>query len=308
MPTWQGKLASAVTRLIVKRRIPEPLDIGRIRRRLWRLRALRARVPRDVALTILQEDDAPGEWITPRRGAAADAPVVLYLHGGGYFFCSPRTHRPITFGLARRTGGTVLALDYRLAPEHPYPSALDDTIRAVHWLYAAGISPERLLLAGDSAGGGLAVAALVAMRDAGRPLPAGAICFSPWVDLSCRSASLDTNDRRCAMLFGDSVRRGAQLYLDGADPYDPLVSPVYADLSGLPPLLIHVSDCEVLFDDAVRLAARARDCGVDVELTIWDRLPHVWQMADGLIPEATSALDHAAAFARECTSRQKAAP
>jgi acetyl esterase/lipase len=221
--------------------------------------------------------------------------TLLYLHGGGYFACSAQTHRPITVAFAQE-GFRVFAPNYRLAPEHAFPAALDDAVAAWRGLIELGNSPERLLVAGDSAGGGLAVALLVACRDSGDPLPAAAALFSPWTDLAATGDSIREKDRRCAMFVGAQMASGASLYLCGADRRNPLASPLYADLSHLPPLLIHVGNDEVLLDDSVRLAERARVAGVTVDLKIWPVVPHTWQLVYPAMPEARQSMHEASAF------------
>lgn len=231
-----------------------------------------------------------GEWAESGYGART---TLLYLHGGGFVAGSPRSHRCITGALARR-GFSVFAPDYRLAPEHPFPAGLDDAVAAWRALRAA--SPGRLVAAGDSAGGTLALSLLLTLRDAGEPMPAAAALFSPATDLAGTGASLHSNRYRDAMLGRAPLAALAAAYLAGADPRTPLASPLHADLTGLPPLLIHVGEREVLRDDATRLAERAEAAGVPVTLLVWPVVPHVWQLADRTLPEARRSLDAAAAF------------
>jgi acetyl esterase/lipase len=254
------------------------------------------------------EHDAPlrGEWLERADDApAADAPAatVLYCHGGGYYFCSPRTHRSIAFGLATRADARLFSLDYRLAPEHRYPAALDDALAAYRALIAMDIAPASIVIAGDSAGGGLALATLVALRDAGDTLPAGGLLFSPWTDLAATGASIHGNDSVDPMFCGAAIARAAQVYLGDSPATDPYASPVYADLHGLPPLFMAVGSTEVLLDDSQRVADHARTAGVDCEFEVWKNMPHVWPMFVPFIPEASGALEHAAAFVRRATSR-----
>jgi acetyl esterase/lipase len=237
-----------------------------------------------------------GEWAV-RPGLAEAAPVLLYLHGGGYFACTPRTHRPIT-GAFAAAGLRVFVPDYRLAPEHPFPAALDDAKAAWHGLLARGYDADNTSVAGDSAGGGLAVSLMVALRDEGTALPHAAALFSPWTDLAGTGASVTTNIRREAMFHAPSLTDGAAFYLGDAPATTPLASPLYADLTGLPRLLIHVGDREILRDDSTRLADRARHAGINVELRVWPVVPHVWQLA-AFIPEARESLSRAAAFLLE---------
>ncbi len=268
-------------------------------------RAVTARVPFRAKLAsgwrVRVERGAPlnGEWIEPiAPDHAARHRCILYLHGGAYIAMSARTHRAITSRLACWSGARLFALDYRLAPEHPFPAALDDALAAYRALIAAGMPPSRIVVAGDSAGGGLALALLLAARDAGDDLPAGAVLFSPWTDLAVTGDSIIANNAADALFVGSWVSAIARHYLADAEATNPLVSPVYADLTGLPPLLIQVSDTEVLLDDSRRVAEHARRAGVEATLQIWPGLPHGWQIFAPILPEARNALRDAAAFIR----------
>jgi len=223
--------------------------------------------------------------------------VIYYLHGGGFVSCSPRTHRLVTCGLARRVAARVFALDYRLAPEHRFPAALDDAVAGYRWLLEAGVPPSRIAFAGDSAGGGLALAALVRLRDLGLPLPRCAACFSPWTDLSGSGTSV----RRAvegAACRPDAVARFARLYLGLTPPTHPYASPLFADLSGLPPLYLQVGSSEILLDDSVRFHQRATAAGVESELSVWEGVPHGWQVLAWALPEGRAALEDAAGWIR----------
>jgi monoterpene epsilon-lactone hydrolase len=226
-----------------------------------------------------------GEWL-----GGEDAPrTLLYLHGGVYFACSSRTHWPITRTLAK-AGLRVFAADYWLAPEHPYPAALDDAVAACRGLTGP------VVVAGASAGGRLALALMLRLRDLGLPLPARAALFSPWTDLAATGDSIRTNTRWDAMFEGSGVADSAACYVGGADLRDPLISPLYADLADLPPSLIHVGESKLLRDDSTRLAARARAAGVAVEMEVWPVVPHVWQIMGRFVPEGRQSLDAAARF------------
>ncbi len=266
-------------------------------------RALTGRVPFRAKLApgwrIRAEHGAAlqGEWIEPAAADhAARQRCILYLHGGGYVAMSAVTHRSVTSRLAAWSNASLFALDYRLAPEHPFPAALEDALAAYRALIAAGASPSRMALAGDSAGGGLALALLLALRDAHDPLPAAAVLFSPWTDLAATGASIVTNDTADALMFGSWVASQAQYYLADTPATNPLVSPMYADLTGLPPLFIQVGDSEVLLDDARRVAANASKAGVAATLQIWPGVPHGWQIFAPVLPEARAALRDASAF------------
>ena len=248
---------------------------------------------RGVALGRDRVGGVAGEWVAPLY--APRAPVLLYLHGGGYVACSPRSHRPITAELARR-GFRVFAPDYRLAPEAPFPAGLEDALAVYRALRAAEGDATAIVLAGDSAGGGLALALMLALRDAGDRLPSAAVLFSPLADLVSQDGSRVTHADRCAFFDGGIFAPVRDWYLNGADARNPLVSPVFADLHGLPPLLVHVGRDELLLDDSTRLVVRAREAGVDAQIVTWPAVPHVWQIFPRLLPEARASLDGAAAF------------
>ena len=277
----------------------------RIRRRLKGVRdPLRARqilrpdvpykVPSAIRITPGEVGGIRGEWVESQQPGDA---ILLYLHGGGYFGCSAETHRPITVAFALQ-GFRVLAPDYRLAPENPFPAAVDDATAAYRGLIAAGHSPRHIVVAGDSAGGGLSLSLMLALRAAAVPLPAAVALFSPWTDLAATGESIRGNAGRCAMFSGPDIAPTARFYLGKADPRNPLASPLYANFAGLPPLLIHVGADEVLLDDSTRLADRARAAGVSVMMKIWPVVPHAWQLAAPLVPEARQSLQEAGEFLR----------
>jgi acetyl esterase/lipase len=218
--------------------------------------------------------------------------VLLYFHGGAYHIGSPATIRHLVGLLSAATKARALSVDYRLAPEHPFPAAVEDAMAAYRWLLASGIDPALIAVAGDSSGAGLALGTLVALRDAGEPMPAAAVLLSPVTDLALTGESLHTRAAADVMLKPEGILEAAGLYLAGADPRHPHASPLYADLRDLPPLLIHVGDAEMLLDDSTRLAAKATDAAVEVSLEIWDEMPHVFQAFAGLLPEADRAIDH----------------
>ncbi len=257
--------------------------------------------PAGVKITPATLGGVPGEWVESASQLAAV--VLVYLHGGGYFACSARTHRPFTTAFAQR-GLRVYAPDYRLAPEYPFPAGLDDAVAAWLAVRAAVGDSTPMVIGGDSAGGGLALATMLKLRDQGAPLPAAAALFSPLTDLIGIGESRRINNRRCAMFSGAGLLRATEFYIadTGSDPSNPLASPLYADLHGLPPLLIHVGTDETLRDDSTELAARARAAGVRVELTLWPVVPHVWQMFHPFVPEGRQSLAAAAAFLREAGS------
>jgi len=239
----------------------------------------------------------PAEWLIP-DGAASDR-VLLYLHGGGYVIGNINSHRGLVSQIAAAAGCRALIIDYRLAPEHKFPAAVEDAAAAYRWLLAQGYKPENIAIAGDSAGGGLTVATLVSLRDSGDTLPAAALTLSPWVDLEVIGESCRTVGWRDPMVSAGILKKYTRMYMGGKDPRDPLASPIYADLTGLPPLLIHVGTCEVLLDDARRLAAKAEKDGVAVELDVCDGMFHVFQFFSPVVPESKDAIQRLGRFYRE---------
>jgi monoterpene epsilon-lactone hydrolase len=256
-------------------------------------------IPSDVCCEKVRAGGVAAEWVV--ADGADPARVVLYLHGGGYVIGSINTHRELASRLSRAAGGRVLLIDYRLAPEHPYPAAVDDAVTAYRWLLSQGVSPSRIAVGGDSAGGGLTVATLVAIRDAGLPAPAAAVCLSPWVDLEGTGESMTTKAAVDPMVQRDGLLKMAAAYLAGQNPRTPLAAPLYANLSGLPPLLIQVGTAETLLDDATRLAERARKAGVQVTLDPWEDMIHVFQAFASMLPEGQQAIDRIGDFLRKNT-------
>jgi epsilon-lactone hydrolase len=245
--------------------------------------------PPEVKVERVSAPVAPAEWLRP-PGAVAGR-VVLYLHGGGYVIGSTRSHRHLAAAIAAAGQASALLLDYRLAPEHPYPAAVDDATAAYRWLLDQGVAPGHVVIGGDSAGGGLTVATLLALRDARLPLPAGGVCISPWVDLTFSGASYRTRAAVDPIVKRPGIDEMARAYLGATAAQTPLASPLFADLRGLPPLLIHVGSDEVLLDDAVQLADRAKTAGVDATLEVWDRMIHVWHWFLPMLDEAQGAVD-----------------
>jgi acetyl esterase/lipase len=275
--------------------IPPELDHVAMRANMESMTGLMP-LPADVATESATVNGVPAEWVStpdadPQR-------VVLYLHGGAYVIGSIKTHRDLAGRISRASGGRVLNCDYRLAPEHPHPAAVDDALAAYRWLIDQGYAPAKLAVAGDSAGGGLTIATLVAIRDAGLPRPAAGVCLSPWVDLEGIGESMTTAAHLDPMVQKEHLVRMGKLYLGTADPRSPLAAPLYADLSGLPPLLIQVGTAETLLDDSTRIAERARKAGVAVTLDIWDDMIHVFQAFAPILPEGQKAVDQIGEYLR----------
>ena len=259
--------------------------------------AAAAQIPADVSRQTVSAGGVPAEWVVA-PGADAQR-VILYLHGGGYTIGSINTHRELAARLSRAAAARVLVIDYRLAPEHPHPAAVDDATAAYRWLLANGADPSRIVVAGDSAGGGLTVATLVALRDARTPLPAAGVCLSPWVDLEGSGESMTTKAAVDPMVQRDGLLKMAAAYLAGQDARTPLAAPLYANLTGLPPLLIQVGTAETLLDDSTRLAERARKAGVNVTLDPWEDMIHVFQAFATFLPEARQAIDRIGEFVKQ---------
>ncbi|MGC5165698.1 alpha/beta hydrolase [Luteimicrobium sp. DT211] len=255
-------------------------------------------IPDDVRREPAALAGRPAVVVEPEGDAAPG--TILYFHGGSFALGSPDTAMPLTAQLVRRTGVRAISLDYRLAPEHPFPAAIEDGVAAYRALLADGVSPGSVVLAGDSAGGGLAVTTTLAARDAGLPVPVGIVAFSPGLDHTRSGASMTTKEGVDPFFTQAGMERTGALYLGGQDAATPLAAPaVLADLTGFPPILLQVGTNELLLDDAVRLADRARDAGVDVVLDVTADVPHVFQAYTDALDEAGDALDRAALFVRQ---------
>jgi len=261
---------------------------------------IEAQAPAGVTCTPVEVGGVSAEW-SVADGSAEDK-VILYLHGGGYVMGSAGSHRDVTGRLSKASGARVLSLNYRLAPEHPFPAPVDDAVAAYRWLLAQDISPSNIAIAGDSAGGGLALATLLALRDAGHPLPAAGVGISPWVDMEGTGESMTTRAAVDPVVQKEGLLEMAKLYLGDTDPKNPLAAPLHANLAGLPPLLIQVGDAETLLDDATRITERARKAGVDVTLKIWDEMPHVWHLFAPILPEGQQAIEEIGTFFKERTA------
>ncbi len=262
----------------------------------------RAKVRPDTKRVAVDAGGVPAEWFTP-AGVREDQ-VLLYFHGGGYVMGSVETHRSLVDDLGVATGVRVLSVDYRLAPEHPYPAAIEDATTAYRWLLEQETTPADTVIAGDSAGGGLAAATLLALRDAGDPLPAGAALLSPWLDMEGTGESVQTRAEIDPMVDAGSLAGMARLYLgDAGNPRDPLASPILAPLQGLPPLLVQAGDWEVLRDDSTRFADEVHRAGGDVTLSIWDEMVHVFPFFAPFTPEGRAGVQEIGDFLRGALDR-----
>ncbi|MHA1645307.1 MAG: alpha/beta hydrolase [Candidatus Freyarchaeota archaeon] len=260
-----------------------------------------SKLPEDVKCEPIDAGGVPAEWITTPEAEARYA--ILYLHGGGYVAGSIKTHRDLASRISRTSKARVLLIDYRLAPEHPFPAAVEDVTTAYRWLVSAGgIEPNNLIVTGDSAGGGLTVASLVNLRDEGDTLPAGAVCLSPWTDLACTGETLRSKAEVDPFITPEGIEFMARVYLKDADPKNPLASPLYADLKGLPPMLIQVGTSEILLDDSLRLADRAKAAGVNVELDVWEDMIHVFAAFAAFAPEGRQAIERIGEFVKKIFS------
>jgi acetyl esterase/lipase len=243
----------------------------------------------DVTYEPVNVNGVSSLWVTA-PGVAQDR-VILYFHGGGYVLGSLRTHQDLTARISKAANARVLYIDYRMGPENPFPAAIDDAVTAYAWLLDQGHNPSRIAISGDSAGGGLTVAALVSLRDAGHPLPATAVCISPWTDLEGIGESMTTNAQADPNVKKEGLVEMAEAYLGGADPKTPLAAPIYADLQGLPPMLIQVGAVETLLDDSTRLHQIAQQAGVETTLEVADEMFHVWHAFAPMLDEGQQAID-----------------
>ncbi|NBD19662.1 alpha/beta hydrolase fold domain-containing protein [Aquabacterium fontiphilum] len=296
----QAVLTNLVLRWQFKRAGRGPLNVKKARSKINQMARRYPPPPKEIRHTPVpaQPDQGlcPAEWLSvanPKR-------TVVYFHGGGYFFCGLETHRPTCAYLARTAEAKVLSVDYRLAPEHVFPAAVDDALAWWKALLAQGVDPKNVVFGGDSAGGGLALACLLAAKAEGLPLPAGAVLFSPWTDLSCSGETMRSLADADVMFNPESLPEAAALYLAGKPTDTPLASPLFADLTGLPPLLIYASEHEILLSDSTRLHERAKAQGVRSTLHLKPKMPHVWPTML-VLPEARQTLKECGDFIAQCT-------
>lgn len=292
--SFRARLFGPVSQLLLQPVLARPAH--ELRPQLERIAKLITHVPRGTRIEATMLGGRPADRLTP-AGEISDQ-VIYYLHGGAYLGGSPRSHRGLLAHFAKAAGCEVVALDYRLAPENPYPAALEDAVAGYRELLAEGIPASRIVIAGDSAGGNLALVTAIALRDAGLPLPAGLVLLSPWTDMSSSGQSMGSRAERDRMLTVLGISKAAETFAAGLPLADPRLSPLFAKLDGLPPTLIQVGDDELLLDDSTRFATAARRAGVDLRIEIEPKLWHVWQALAGWMPEADQAITRMGDFVR----------
>ena len=274
----------------------KPLSIDELRESQKRSSKMIQKTPKAISVESFSINELSVEWISHKSANAEK--IILYLHGGGYVSGRLEMYRLLCGSISEKSGARVLMPEYRLAPDYPFPAALEDALLIYAWLLQNGFSAENIVIAGDSAGGGLSLAMTLALRDEGRPLPAGIVCLSPWTDLSFSGDSHETNADKMVILYPDNLRLWAESYIAHADPRTPHISPAFADFANFPPMLIQVGSEEVLLDDARMVADAAKSAGVDVTLSIYEGMWHVWQTI-GILPEAKNAFEEIGEFMRE---------
>jgi len=274
------------------------LDVGKSRAEIEAL-AANFKTKTELACTPIEINKVPAEWIIPPK--ASEDSVMLYLHGGSYNSGSINSHRSLVANLANSAKARALIIDYRLAPEYPFPAAVEDTIAAYRWLLENQYTPDQIVVAGDSCGGGLVLSLLINLRDANEQMPAAAVCLSPWTDLTCTGESWETNANKDIMLDPGAALESALLYLGDSDPRTPLASPLYADLKDLPPILIQVGSDEVILSDSVLFAKKARAAKVEIRLEVWEEMQHEWHFAANFLPEGRQAIDRIGEFIKQHT-------
>jgi epsilon-lactone hydrolase len=255
-----------------------------------------SKLPKNCKVEKIQIEGIYAEWILNNQ--TKEDKVILYLHGGGYGYCSADTHRSLAARIMIESGVKVLLPEYRLAPEHPFPAAIEDTLTIYRWLLEQGYESSNIIFAGDSAGGGLSVVATLALRNQSEPLPAALVCLSPWVDLTSSGESYRENRNKDPYLVEELVRKTAQAYAADESLDNRLISPVFADFSGFPPMFIQVGSIEILLSDAQLLANKAQQAGVEVHFKVWEGMWHVWQISNRL-PEAKQAVKEIGDFVRQ---------
>lgn len=278
--------------------MPRPPELEE-RRRIYDERFSVFKLADDITITPVEEEDFKGEWLTPPDADLTRA--VIYMHGGGYVRGSLKSHRHMVGEIARAAGCPAFHVDYRLAPEHPFPAGLEDVVAAFKHFVAKGITPQKIALGGDSAGSGLVVAAMVMLRDQNHPLPGCGWSLSGWFDLEARGASFVEKVAQDAYVRAEYIIQLAEQYLGDRDRHTPLAAPIYADLADLPPLLLQVGSAEVLLDDTMEFARRAGHANLDVKVEVWPNMQHVWHLFPDWLEEARDAIAAGGAFVKKHT-------
>ncbi len=260
-------------------------------------------VPRNARVISVNADDVPCEWVMCADGIREER-VFIYLHGGGYFFGSARSHRGLTWRISQAGNMKVLAVDYRQPPDHQYPTPIWDVVRVYRWLLARGYDPKNIIIGGDSAGGNLSLVSMLKFRELGLPLPAGAVLISPWADLSATGESLHDNADHDPYIPVNLLKFVSRLYVGEYSPRDPFLSPIYADFTGFPPILVQVGSVEVLLSDAERVVDAARRANVPVQLTVYRDMMHVFQALAYFIPEGKDAIREIGRFVHQQLGRE----
>jgi epsilon-lactone hydrolase len=301
MPSLQSRLLRFVLKhrhllqlQLTKTTIDWNTSIPDLRQQVEKSAGMFGKLPARIEASPFSINGLSAEWIMP--AAATKDKLILYFHGGGYVVGSCPAHRSIVAKFVKGSGVGALLFGYRLAPENPFPAALEDSLAAYRWLLAKGVSPSHIVFVGDSAGGGLCLATLIALRDQGIPLPAAAVALSPWTDLKCTGESYRTKIKVDPATWEGSWTVFSKYYVQDNDPCSPWISPLYGDLHGLPPILIHVGEDEVLLDDSIRFAAKAKDAGVDITLKVGEGMFHCFPVCTPLFPEARQAMDEICIF------------
>ncbi len=298
MPSWQSALFARFQRIQRPKTASLATDGEELRRQYNYLTERFGPIPPDATFEPAQVGPIKGEWVRPDAGSSHR--LILYFHGGGYVSGSPETHRPLVARLCQAAGAIAFVPAYRLAPEFAFPASLRDAIDAYRHLLARKVSPKSIVLAGDGSGGGLVFACLLAIRNAGLPMPAGCLAMSPWADLSLSGWSMLQNARNDAAFSWELLFVSARNYLKKASPADPYASPVYANFQDFPPIMVHAGSLELLRDDASRIGDRAAEAGVPVSVEIYDGMQHIFQ-ASPYVPEARISLARLGQFVRQRT-------
>jgi epsilon-lactone hydrolase len=293
--SFRARLVRLMSRQYFKRITPDS-DVAELRKS-WDELSSKLKVASGVRLREAVVDPLACEWLVPDK--CDDAPAILYLHGGIYMLGSANTHRRMVSFIARESGMRALIPNYRLAPENPFPAAIEDATFIYRKMLEQGIAPDRIAIGGDSAGGGLTMATLLALKTAGDPLPAAAFLMSPWLDLAAEGETLVTRATKDPWFDPDNMPEMVRRYCGDRDPKDPLISPLYGDLQGLPPVLIQVGDHEILLSDSTRMTDRLSSAGVPVTLQIWPEMWHVFQYFVGQMPESLRAIKDVAGFLKK---------